>query len=134
MSDTAGRVFLVETTEQTMRITVPEGFKLTFGPLQPFETKVSRYSAEKPVSSTAIRIYRAKDDPVMVIPHVVSFREIGPLKIEVMDVDKSGNEAWKEDTKGVIERAQRRRRQVASALMKNPNEVDLGEFAVFKAV
>ncbi len=120
------RVFLVETKDRVMRVTVPVGFKVTFGPLMPFEPQL-KYPTTTPDERqprTALRVYRAKDDVVACIPGVVQFRELGALKVEVMQYD-SGREKWLDDTRGELERSTRRRRSVANAMTKGDVEGSL---------
>lgn len=104
------RVFLVETKDRVMRVTVPVGFKITYGPLIPM---IKDYDGAKAV---ALRIYRTEKDCVALFRDVLQFREIGALHVDTLAVDNAANESWQEDTDGEFSRRHSRSVSVAGAM------------------
>lgn len=110
--DAPDRVFLVETATTTMRLTVPHGFKMTYGPLIQVShaATMGQYGGH-----VALRIYRTEKDCVALFRDVLSFREINALSVEFLD-GKTDEEKWLPDAEGEIERSIKRRNAVAAEM------------------
>lgn len=105
------RIFLVETAVRTMRVTVPVGYKITYGPL--IQVGDKSYG-EKAV---AMRVYRTEKDCIALIRDVLQFREVnGPVTVETLHIDNHAEESWHEDTDGAFSRKQGRIAGTAQAL------------------
>lgn len=112
----SGRVLLVELFGgRKLRITIPEGSRVTFGPLVPASggPKTSRGWAapsESNSGGTALRIYRGanKEDQITVFRDVLSFRDES-LKVEEEVIDSKAEDEVIIDTKGAEARSLRKK-------------------------
>lgn len=119
------RVFLVETKDRVMRVTVPVGFKVTYGPLIPM---IKDYDGPKAV---ALRIYRTEKDCVALFRDVLQFRELGALKVDTLAVDNAANESWQEDTDGKFSRHHQRSVSTAAAMSGDKRTYELDKALPF---
>lgn len=83
-----GRVLLIETRNEKLRVTLPEGARVTFGPLVPASGKARGFGGADESGGTALRIYRGanKEDQIAVFRDVRCFRDEALLvEKEVVD-------------------------------------------------
>lgn len=69
------RALIVETSPKTLRVVIPEGSCVTFGPVVPFTGKRETFGSTD--SGTCLRIYRdaSKKDQLALFRNVKSFRD-----------------------------------------------------------
>jgi hypothetical protein len=93
------RTLLLTTSDGEVRITIPAGSRVTFGPSVPFARKDDSYGARVPDYS--LRVYEtAKNDSlVAVFSGVRSFRDIN-IPHDKLVVREAGKSIWKSDEKG----------------------------------
>jgi len=95
---TSGRTLLLNTADGDMRITLPDGARVTFGPSIPYQKKDS-YSAGREGYSLRVYADKGTDSLIAVFGGVNSFRDIN-LPLAKLIIREAGRSVWKSDEEG----------------------------------
>ena len=93
--------FLVRTTKETFKVSIPDTWKVTFGPGAPPNNK-NRYDTEKP---WCLRFYEAENRQRACFTGVLEFRDVS-LPIERQVTSEKGEVRWQTSTDGSEEHKQ----------------------------
>lgn len=93
-----GKTLLLSTVDGDIRITIPAGGRVTFGPAIPFQRKPG-YAVE--ASAYALRVYEnsKNDSLIAVFGGVKAFRDI-TLPHAKLIIREAGKSVWKSDEEG----------------------------------
>lgn len=96
----AGRTLLLSTTDGEVRITLPGGARVTFGPTIPFQGK-GNSGYEQRERGYSLRVYATpkNDSLIAVFGGVNSFRDIA-IPHDKLIVREAGKSIWKSDEDG----------------------------------
>lgn len=87
------RTYEIITTDRRFRISIPEDWKVTFGPLA-IAAKGAGYGQANPI---ALRVYESDTKQRGVFINVISFRDMS-MTTKVAAVRQKGEAAWQADT------------------------------------
>lgn len=94
----AGRTLWVDTNDGQLKIEIPAGARITFGPTIPFERKNGAYHRNDGYS---LRVYEnsRNDSLIAVFAGVQSFRDV-TIPVSKLVVREAGTSVWKSDETG----------------------------------
>lgn len=94
-----GKTLLLSTTEGEVRISIPSGARVTFGPTIPFERKSATYNPNP--GGYSLRVYEnsKNDSLIAVFSGVKGFRDISIPHAKLV-IREAGKSVWKSDEEG----------------------------------
>lgn len=95
------RTLLLSTSEGEVRITIPAGSRVTFGPTIPYAPKPSAYPTPASSNGYSLRVYaNSKNDSLIgVFSGVYAFRDVKIPHAKLV-VREAGKSVWKSDEEG----------------------------------
>lgn len=98
--DVNGRTLVMDTIDGTVRVTIPPGSRVTFGPTIPYAQKSQSYGESRD-RGYSLRVYETKsnDSLIAVFSGVRSFRDTAIPHHKLL-IQEAGKKVWKSDETG----------------------------------